>query len=664
MAEPPARGPGARSDGGRPGPRVAATGTSEPLARTLGVPALFAIVGAAIGSAIYFALGLVARDALDLTPVAFLAAGAFFAVTVMTYVEGNSLHPERGGASTFARYAFDELWSFIAGWAILLDYLIVIAIGALSISHYLAAFWPALGGPGTEIVVAALALGWVVRRNVRGLAAGGLAQVLRVQVLNGVLLAAVIVVGAVVAGGNSGPGPSPAASELAPSWEGFVFAAVIATVAMTGIEAASGLAGEIRPRARELRRVVLVGAGAAVVLFVGVSLVAILTVPATGPQGLGSRYLEAPMLGVAMAFEPEALSLVFVYAVAVVAALVLFVGLEAFTLGLSRLVYSLATNRQIPRSLGRLHGRYGTPSVAIASAGAIAFVLVAVSDLEFLAGLFAFGAMLSFAIAHVSLIVLRFREPEARRAFRVPLSVPIRGRMVPLPAVIGAATAVAAWLSVVAFHEGARIAGLAWMAGGVVLYTVYRRRQGESLRGRHTLEPQALQEGGALEYGSILVPVFGRSLDDDIVGTAGRLAAEEAGPGEGGPMIEALYVFEVPMALPLDAEVPEERLAAARRALARAKQVGEEYEGVEVATATTRARKAGTAIVDEARRRGVEAIVLAAEEPTRMRGGALLGGRSGARQRFVGDITREVLEKAPCRVIVTAPPADEGEEDQ
>ncbi len=94
-------------------------------------------------------------------------------------------------------------------------------------------------------------------------------------------------------------------------------------------------------------------------------------------------------------------------------------------------------------------------------------------------------------------------------------------------------------------------------------------------------------------------------------------------------MIQALFVLEVPMALPLDAEVPEERLAEARRALSRAKDVGEEYEGVEVATATTRARSTGSAIVEEARRRGVEAIVLAAEEPTRIRGGALLGGRGG-----------------------------------
>ena len=143
------------------------------------------------------------------TPLAYLMAGGFFAVTVMTYVEGSSLHPERGGAATFARYAFDEFWSFVAGWAILLDYLIVIAIGALAISHYLAVFWPELGRPGTEVVVAAVALVIVVRANVRGLSATGLGPILRLQLLNGVLLLAVIVIGAVVAGGQPGPAARP-----------------------------------------------------------------------------------------------------------------------------------------------------------------------------------------------------------------------------------------------------------------------------------------------------------------------------------------------------------------------------------------------------------------------------------------------------------------------
>ena len=659
----PAPPPSRARAGAIRGRELASTGrgrTRETLDRTLGVPALFAIAGAAIGSSIYFALGVVARDARGLTPLAFLVAGVFFAVTVMTYVEGNSLHPERGGASAFARYAFDELWSFIAGWAILLDYVIVLAIGALAISHYLAAFWSELGGPGIELVVAGLALALVVRRNIRGLAASGLRRVLRVQLLNVVLLLAVVVAGAVAGGGGPGPPSSPLA-QTPPTASGFLLAAVVASVAVTGAEAGSGLAGEIRPPARALRRLVLAAGGTAVVTFVAVSFVALTTVPVVdGATALGGRFLEAPVLGVVMGLEPAWLARAFGYLVGAVAALVLFVALNVFMLGLSRLVYSLATNRQIPVRLGRLHPRHGTPSLAILTAGAIALVLVATADLEFLARLFAFGAMLTFVIAHVSVIVLRFREPQVRRAFRVPLWVKVRGAQVPLPAVVGAVMAAGAWVTVVVLSEGARIAGLLWMAAGIALYVLYRRRQGASIRARLRVEENELREaGGSIQYASILVPVFGRALDDDIVGTAGRLAAEEARPGESGTMIEVLYVLEVPMALPLDAEVPEERLAEARRALSRAKDVGEEYEGVEVATATTRARSTGSAIVEEARRRGVEAIVLAAEEPTRMRGGALLGGRGGARQRFVGNMTREVLEKAPCRVIVTAPPAEE-----
>jgi APA family basic amino acid/polyamine antiporter len=186
---------------------------------------------------------------------------------------------------------------------------------------------------------------------------------------------------------------------------------------------------------------------------------------------------------------------------------------------------------------------------------------------------------------------------------------------------------------------------------------VYRRAQGKSLRKRFTIPATALQDVTEVEYGSILVPVFGESLDDDIIGTAGRLAAEHADEGEGGAVLEALYVFEIPMSLPLDARVPEERVAEAKRVLARAKEVGEEYEGVEVATAMVRGRSAGQAIVAEAKRRGVEAIVLAAEQPTAVRGGAILGGRGRARDRIVGDTTRYVVEKAPCKVILTAAPA-------
>ena len=398
----------------------------------------------------------------------------------------------------------------------------------------------------------------------------------------------------------------------------------------------------------------------AVLLSVLVSVAALMATPVVGTRtALGSTYLEAPVLAIVSGYEPGTLLDVSRYVVGATAAALLLVAMNGQMLGLARLAYSLATNRQIPSAVGRLQRRRGTPYVTIILAALIAFALAIPHDLNFLAGLFAFGAMLAFSIAHLSVIRLRFREPDRPSAFRVPLSVRVRGADVPLPAVFGALFSILVWISILVYHSGARVVGAAWMVGGVTLYVIYRRGQGKSLTQRFTIPAEALQESTAAEYGSILVPVFGEELDDDIVGTAGRLAASEGEDEEGGAVLEALYVFEIPMSLPIDARVPEERVQEAKRVLARAKEVGEEYAGVEVATAMVRGRSIGQAIVSEAKRRGVEAIVLGAEEPSRLRGGAILGGRGRVRDRFVGETTRYVVEKAPCKVILTAPPTGE-----
>ena len=160
------------------------------ISHTLGEPALFAITLSTVVSAIFFSLGVVAGRALGLTPVVFLIAGLFFAVTMATYVEGSSLHIERGGASTFARYAFDEFWSFVAGWAILLDYLIVMAIGAVVISEYLSVFWDQLGEGALPDVIAGAALLFVAMSNIRGLSANRIGSVLRLSLLSIVVLVA------------------------------------------------------------------------------------------------------------------------------------------------------------------------------------------------------------------------------------------------------------------------------------------------------------------------------------------------------------------------------------------------------------------------------------------------------------------------------------------
>jgi APA family basic amino acid/polyamine antiporter len=136
------------------------------------------------------------------------------------------------------------------------------------------------------------------------------------------------------------------------------------------------------------------------------------------------------------------------------------------------------------------------------------------------------------------------------------------------------------------------------------------------------------------------------------------LADAALDPGETPPRLEVIYVVAVPLTLPLDAPPSPDQMEIANAALARAQEVGGEYETVEVATSVVRARSIGAGIVQAARERNVELIVMGGEPPTRVRGGAILGGRGGARPDEIGPVTEYVLRKAPCRVLITAPASE------
>ncbi len=623
---------------------------------------LAAIVWTSLAAAIYFSLGSVTEHALGLTPLVFLGTGVFFVLTAMTYAEGASMHPERAGSTVFARYAFNELWSFVAGWAVLLDFLILIAVTAFSATNYAAAFWEPLGAGWPEMAMALTIIAYVAVRNIRTQGAGlRRERVTALVVADIVLQLLVIVVGAILVV------DIPAITDTidlgtSPTWEDLIFALTVATVAFASLESAAGLAGEVQIGRRALKRLIAGATASVILIYVGISFVAVAALPITpGEAPLTGDALEAPMIAIVETFDPPWLSQAFVYVIAALATLTLIVAAHAAMLGLSRLSYSLATNRQIPSAVGRLHPKFGTPYVVITLGSLLAAALVVPRDLDFLVGIYAFGGMLAFLIAHVAICVLRYREPERARPYRVPLSIRVGGGDLPLPSVLGALMAAAGLASLLAFHSGARIVGLAWMAIGVALYVAYRRRGGMPVLKRVVVSEQALRsEPVRAEYGSILVPILGTPLDDDIVQTAGRLSARENPDDPGaGATIEAIWVFEVPLSLPLDARLPDAQLKRARKALARAKAIGEEYEGVEVATATVRARRAGEGIVTEAARRGVELIVMAAEEPSRIRGGARLGGIGGPLDNFVGEATKYIVRKAPCRVLLTAPASED-----
>ncbi|MFN2613025.1 MAG: amino acid permease [Solirubrobacterales bacterium] len=633
--------------------------------RYLGVPLVFVTASSAVGFSIYFSLGVVADRGLGLTPLIFLAAGLLFAITTLTYVEGGSMFIERGGSSTFARHAFNELVSFIAGWAILIDYLIVIALAAITVPHYLTPISSSLDAGIGEVGVAGAVIALIAAVNMVGYTGSGRLRVLIVVALADLALRLVIIVAGLIVVWD----PALLTDQLdlftSPSVNDIVYAFVLATIAFAGIEAASNLAPDIEWDEGDLRRVITFGSISVPVVYAGMAVVALMALPVVAGAGgphteLGGKLIEQPVLGVVDTYTPAGLAGLLRWSTVVIAVPVLVMAANTAMLGLSRHVYTLATNRQIPSWLGKLYGRNTTPGLAIGLAALLAFALAIPGDVLFLAGIYAFGATLAIAIAHLSIIRMRIGQPDRERPFKVPFNVRARGAELPLPAIFGALVAALSWISVIVLHRGALLLGGGWMLFGLVSYFVYRHFvERTSLTKRVSVPAEALAKREVdVEYGNILVPVFGTNLDDDIVATAGRLADAELEKGETPPRLDVVYIVERPLTVPLDSPLPKAQRERAELALKRAREVAEEYDSVDVHTDLLPARQAGQAVIAEARTRGAEVIVMGAEPPSRIRGGAIFGGIGAARPDEIGRVTEYVMRKAPCRVLLTAPPED------
>jgi APA family basic amino acid/polyamine antiporter len=409
-----------------------------------------------------------------------------------------------------------------------------------------------------------------------------------------------------------------------------------------------------------------VGAIAIPLIYAGIAAVSLMAVPVEptphGPQtALAGRYIEEPILGVVANYDHGILSDLMKWAVMLVAVPVLFWAANGAMLGLSRHVYVLATNRQIPSWAGKLESTYSTPYIAIGIAAVLALALAIPGDIRFLARVYAFGALLAVTIAQISIVRLRVVEPDLERPYRVPWNVRIGSNELPLLSIIGALISGLAWISVFVLHHTAVWVGGGWMLFGLVFYVIYRRYvEGTPLTRRVQVPEASLKKQPAeVEYSAILVPVFGTKLDDDIVSTAGRLADASVDEGERPPRLDVVYVAEVPLTVPLDSPLSKDAQERGERALERAREIGDEYENVEVTTKLVPARSLGSGIVQEAREKGAEVIVMGGEPPTRVRGGAILGGIGGARPDEIGEVTEYVLRKAPSRVLLTAPPEED-----
>ena len=617
--------------------------------RVLGTPALFATAYGNVGSSIYYALGLTAVFALGLTPLVFVVAGIVFAATAATYAEGTARFPEAGGSSSFARHAFDEVVSFVAGWAQMLVYVVTIAVSAFFVPHYLSIFWEPLNTNPWDIVVGAIVIVVLVSLNVVGVQEAAKLSISLAVVDFATQVLLVIVGFALVFS------PDVLVENIhwgvAPTWSDLAISIPVAMLAYTGVETVSNLAEEARDPARTVPSAYKLVAGAVFAIYFTLPLVALSALPVEEIGGeLTTRlalppeeggYANDPILGLVenIGLEGIFLDAAEIY-VGVLAATILFIATNAGVIGASRITYSMATYRQLPEALRRLHPRFKTPWLSLVLFAGVAPILVILpGDVNFVGTLYSLGATLSFTIAHASIVRMRMRDGADQDVpYRARPNLRIGGVDWPLFAFLGGIATGISFLVLVVQNPLTRWVGLGWMLAGLAGYVVYRRRSLHVPLRAIEKAPPALGPALALEYRTLLVPVVPGRLSDSAMDLACRLASEQRS------RIIALHVLEVPLDRPLTERLVAEE-AVANLELDEAAAIGDSY-GVKVLTRLERAHAAGPAIVAEADARNAEIIVLGS--PRRS-----LTARQGA---VFGKTVDYVLKHATCRVLVAASP--------
>ncbi len=613
--------------------------------RVLDAPALFAVAYGEIASSLYIALGIVAASALGLTPLVLLLTGALFLVVSLSYAEGTAAIPETGGAATFVRRAFNDLAGFVTGWALFLDFLIVMALSALFVPHYLGAAistpslrdepWDAVIGC---VLIAAIVAVRLIRRTRLHLEALGVA--LLDLLVQGVLV--LLGIAFLLSPDTLRDGFGFASGQ---DWSDLAFALPLAMLAYTGLETVANLAEEAREPGRTLPRSLFSAIGLVVLVTVLIAAIGLSAYPASGGEtALGEEWLEAPLVGVAAAFEgslPDLLVDALRVAIGLSGALILVGAATTSMSGMTRLTFSLAEHGSLPHEFARFERRALVSSEAILIAGGLAIGAIVVTEVAaggdptFLASAYSFGVLIAFTAAQLAVVWLRVREPGLPRPFRAGPGVTIRGHNIPIAAVVGAPATFGIWVLALATHDGARYAGPVWLAAGLVVFVAVRRTTRHGLL-EHVTPIDELPPGA--DFKRILVPMKIGDIGEEMVATAIALAKDSDAE------VEAITVVRVPRKFPLEGgALPPEVAARVEASMEEARLLGEDH-GVEVQTEVVRARSIGHAILEEARSRDVDLIVLGSSPRWRRQ------------SRFFSPTVDFVLRRAPCEVLVVAFP--------
>jgi len=458
------------------------------LRRVLGIPAVFSAGYGNVGSSIYYALGIVALVAMGATPVALGIAGVLFIFTALTYAEGTAALPEAGGSASFARHGFNDLAGFIAGWALMLSYIVTISISAFTIPPYLGFFWEPFKDSAIIGTLASMAIVFfLMTLNVIGIKETSFVNI-SAAVLDLATQISLVVIGFILLFN-----PTVIIRRIVDNWpapENLIIGIALAAIAYTGIETMSQMAEETKQPQKRVPRALVMMIVAVLVIFAGISLVSL---SAMTPQELASDWSRDPVAGIAANLPLVLLQDVLKPLIAILAGTILLIATNAGLIGISRLAFSLGNHRLVPPALSRIHPRFKTPYISIILFSVIAILILLPGFFEAdvfknMGALYAVGSLLAFMFAHASIISLRIRRPELPRPFKLGGNIKIKGRELPISALLGICALALIWIIILITQPYSRWVGLGWMVLGIIIYYIYRKR--ENLPLTHTPKDQ------------------------------------------------------------------------------------------------------------------------------------------------------------------------------
>jgi amino acid transporter/nucleotide-binding universal stress UspA family protein len=540
------------------------------LARTLGFfDATMIGVGAMIGAGVFVLTGIAAGEAGPAALLAFALNGLVTLMTAFAYAELASTIPEAGGGYAFVKRAFPGIVGFISGWMLWFAYTVACALYAVGFGGYfielLHSYLPAVseafvGLVGSQGAVAVATIGisaFFISLNVIGANVTGKAE--NVITMGKILVLGLFILFGLVAIGRE---PHLLGDNFTPflpkGLGGVVVAMGLTFIAFEGYDLIATVSEEIKDPTRNIPKATFTSLGIAVIIYLLIILVSLGAVDVTRFSDVFDRHPSELDVADAQVLDPDDPQINTVWEVlgiyketgivraaenfmpSVGVLIIVFGGLlstmsalNATVLASSRVAFSMGRERMLPQILSTIHPIRRTPHLAVLITGVILIVMATALPIETIGSAASVLFLLSFSLVNVSLILIRQREPDLPRGYRVPLF--------PWLPALGAVTNLALALYQFTFQPMAGITGAIWVGSGILIYFAYARHQIAPEEPTLILMEERLEPRGY----SVMVPVKDHA-QARLLGILGSVIARER-DGE----VLALHVIQVPTQLSL-----------------------------------------------------------------------------------------------------------------